>query len=192
MTGLFGGAFDPPHNGHVALVGAALARFDLERLVIVVTGEPPHKETDTDPWQRYRLAEAAFGGTSKAEVSAHEIEREGPSFTVDTVRWAASVWPDVIFLVGADEFADFLSWKDPKEVLRYARLGVATRPGYRRGRLEPVLAQLDAEGRVDFFEIPAVDVSSREIRARVARGEPIGDAVPEAVAREIEVAGLYR
>ncbi len=191
-VGLFGGAFDPPHNGHFALAERAIEHFDLERLVVLVTGEPPHKSTDTDPWERLTLAEAAFVDIPRVELNAHEIEREGPSYTVETVRWASGLWPDLIFLVGADEFADFLTWKDPNGVLGYVRLGVATRPGYPREPLGDVLAGLDEPDRVELFEIPAVDVSSREIRDRVRRGEPIDGLVPPRVSEQIELMGLYR
>ena len=191
-VGLLGGAFDPPHNGHLALADAAIEHFRLERLVVVPTGVPPHKHVEEDRWTRFDLAAAAFDEMPKVELNVHEIERDGPSYTVDTVRWAASLWEDVVFLVGADEFADFLSWKDPNGVLRFARLGVATRPGYPRERLDGVRARLDEPERVVFFPIPRLPISSTEIRERVRRGEPIDHVVPPAVAREIEVAGLYR
>ena len=191
-VGVFGGAFDPPHNGHVALAEAAIEHFRLERLIVVVTGVPPHKHVPTDADTRFHLAEAAFRGRDKVELSRHELEREGPSYTVDTVRWAARVWPDLVFLVGADEFADFLAWKDPDRVLEHARLGVATRPGYPRDRLDPILARLERPERVEFFAIPAVPGSSREIRARVERGVPVDELVPHAVRDEIERRALYR
>jgi nicotinate-nucleotide adenylyltransferase len=99
---------------------------------------------------------------------------------------------DPLFLVGADEFCDFLGWKDPNGVLELARLGVATRPGYPRERLERVLAELERPDRVAFFEIEPLDISSREIRARVGRGEPVDELVPPAVAAAIQRLGLYR
>ncbi|HXV56471.1 MAG TPA: nicotinate (nicotinamide) nucleotide adenylyltransferase [Gaiellaceae bacterium] len=190
-TGVFGGAFDPPHLGHVALVREALARFGLERLVVVVTGDPPHKRVETDAETRFGLAELAFGGLPGVELSRHELERPGPSYTVDTARWAEERWGDVVFLVGADEFAGFASWKAPDEILEHVRLGVATRPGYPRERLRPVLEELRRPDRVELFEIPAVDVSSTEIRTRAARGEPVAGLVPAEVARRIVELDLY-
>ena len=190
-TGLFGGAFDPPHNGHLALAQAAISHFDLDRLIVVVTGAPPHKAVETDPETRYSLAAAAFDGQPRVELSRYEMDRAGPSYTVETVRWAAGRWRDVVFLVGADEFTDFLAWRDPEGVLRSARLGVATRPGYDRGRLKSVLGRLEHPDRVEVFEIPAFPVSSTAIRARVARGDPIDALVPEAVSELIAALGLY-
>jgi nicotinate-nucleotide adenylyltransferase len=190
-VGLLGGAFDPPHNGHLALADAAIGHFDLERLVVLPTGSPPHKRTETDGWTRFRLAAAAFKGRPKIQLNAHELERAGASYTVDTVRWAETIWPDPIFLIGADEFADFLSWKEPHGVLEHARLGVATRPGYPRELLEPVLGALRRPERVEMFAIPEVPISSREIRERVSRGDAIDHLVPPAVAEAIAAARLY-
>ena len=191
-VGLLGGAFDPPHNGHLALADAANRHFDLERLVVVVTGVPPHKEVETDAETRYRLAEAAFGGDERIELSRHELDRPGPSYTVETARWAEETWGDVVFLVGADEFADFPRWRDPERVLEHVRLGVATRPGYRRDELDAVLARLERPERVTFFEIPRVPAASREIRARIAEGEDVSGVVPARAVELIEKLGLYR
>jgi nicotinate-nucleotide adenylyltransferase len=190
-TGLLGGAFDPPHNGHLALARAAFERFGLDRLVVVVTGHPPHKDVRTDAETRFQLAKEAFGGLPQVELSRYELDRSGPSYTVDTARWAEQEWGDVVFLVGADEFAEFLSWKDPDQMLEHVRLGVATRPGHPHERLDAVLAGLRRPERVELFEIPDVDVSSTEIRRRVSRGEPIEALVPRGVARLVVENGLY-
>jgi nicotinate-nucleotide adenylyltransferase len=90
-VGLFGGAFDPPHNGHLALADAAIDHFDLDRIVVLPTGSPPHKRSETDAWTRFRLAAAAFKSRSNVQLNAHELEREGPSYTVDTVRRAETI-----------------------------------------------------------------------------------------------------
>jgi nicotinate-nucleotide adenylyltransferase len=185
VTGLFGGAFDPPHNGHVALAEAALERFGLSRLIVLVVVEPAHKSVELPFEGRFKLARLAFGGLRRTEVVPETHAR-----TIDGLD--AEQFEDPIFLIGADEFAGFLSWKDPNGVLERARLGVATRPGYSWERIEPVLAKLEQPDRVEFFDIPAFDVPSTEIRERARRGERIDDVVPEAVAREIEMAGLYR
>ena len=185
MTGLFGGTFDPPHNGHVTLAETALDHFDLERLLVLVVVDPGHRSVELDFEQRFDLARLAFSGLPRVEVVPEEH-----AYTLDAVRGGR--FGDAIFLVGADEFATFLSWKDPNGVLENVRLGVATRPGHARESLEPVLAQLERPDRVEFFEIPAVPVSARDLRGRLARGEAIDGLVPEAVAREIEARDLYR
>jgi len=194
MTGIFGGAFDPPHNGHVALARAALDHFGLERLVIAVGGTPPLKDAvvATDAETRLRLAEAAFADVPRTDVSRIDVDRPQPSYSHDTVRWARERWGEIVFLIGADRFADFLCWKAPNEVLRYARLGVATRPGVSREQLDRVLSQLQRPDRVELFKIPAIDVSSRELRRCVAAGEPIDRLVPPAVAAVIAGDDLYR
>lgn len=192
MTGLLGGAFDPPHDGHVVLAREAIRRLGLERLVVVVTGTAPHKRVETDAEIRYRLAEAAFAGLARVDMSRHELDRPGPSYTLDTVRWAAERWGDVVFVVGADEFADFPTWRSPDAILGTARLAVATRPGYARDRLDAVLERLERPERVSFFDIPAVPVASTEVRALVARGEPIDGLVPPGVAALVAELGLYR
>lgn len=191
-VGVLGGTFNPPHLGHLALARAAIDRFGLDRLVVVVTGNPPHKRVDVDPETRYRLAELAFADLPQAELSRAEMEREGMAYTIETAEEAAREWGDVVFLVGADSFADFLQWRDPNGILEHVRLGVATRPGVSMRELEAVRSQLRRPDRIEFFEIERVPISSREIRGRAARGEPIDGLVPPAVAREIERLGLYR
>jgi nicotinate-nucleotide adenylyltransferase len=190
VTGLYGGVFDPPHNGHVALAEAALRQFDLQQLLVLVLVDPGHKRAELDFERRFELARLAF-----ADLSRTDVIPEGHARTVDALRAherREKRFADALFFVGADEFADFLSWKDPNGVLELARLAVATRRGYPRERLESVLVGLENPERVEFFDIPVVEASSRDIRARVRRGEPVDDVVPPAVAREIEVAGLYR
>jgi nicotinate-nucleotide adenylyltransferase len=182
VTGLLGGTFDPPHNGHVALGRTAKAQFGFDDFVVLVAARPGHKNVALDADTRLRLTHAAFPG-EQVELDEHER-------TVDTLR--AGRWSDPVFLIGADEFCDFLTWKDPEGVLELARLAVATRPGYPRERLDGVLAQLSRPERVLFFELEPLPISSREIRERVARGETIAGLVPERVAELIEELGLYR
>ena len=182
MTGLLGGAFDPPHMGHVALADAADRQLGLDRLVVVVVAEPGHKEVHASVQTRVALARAAFPG--------REIELDHHARTVDMLREGG--WDDPVFLIGADEFVDFPHWKEPEAVLELARLGVASRPGYPQEQLDDVLAGLAHPERVLFFEIEPQPVSSREIRERIARGEPIDGLVPPAVANEIAGRGLYR
>lgn len=182
MIALLGGTFDPPHNGHVALAHAVLDRFAPERLVILVAARPRHKDVELDADTRLRLARASFPGE---EVALDDYER-----TVDTLEHGP--WRDPLFVVGADEFCDFLTWKDPNGVLERARLAVATRPGYPRERLDSVLQRLAHPERVLLFDIEPMPVSSRDLRERVARGEPVDAFVPAEVAELISELGLYR
>ena len=191
-VGVFGGAFDPPHLGHVALVRAALDHFGFERLLAVPAGDPPHKEVTTPAGIRARLAELAFADTPEVEISPLELAPGGPRYTVDTLQRLRGSYDDLTLLVGADQFADFLRWREPDRVLELATLAVASRPGYDDEKLRPVLAALERPERVSFFSIPAHPVSSHEIRARVRDGLPIDDLVPTAVAGEIARLGLYR
>ena len=156
-----------------------------------MTGRAPHKLVETGAETRLKLAEAAFGDLPGVEVSRWEIDRVEPSYTVDTVRWANDRWGDAAFVVGADEFVDFLDWKDPNGVLEHARLLVASRPGFPEERLHRVLTELQQPERVELFEIRPLPISSREIRARTARGEPIDELVPRGVAELIEELDLY-
>jgi nicotinate-nucleotide adenylyltransferase len=182
LTGLFGGAFDPPHVGHVALVQGAERHFALERVVVLVAAAPGHKGVELSADTRLALAQAAFPG--------YEVELDRHSRTVDMLREGR--FADPLFLVGADEFCDFLTWKEPQTVLELARLAVATRPGFPRERLETVLAKLARPDRVEFFEIEPIPASSTEIRARLARGESVAGLMPEAVAHLISRMGIYR
>ncbi len=182
MTGILGGVFDPPHNGHVALAKAAVDRFGLDPLVVLVAAQPRHKQVLTEPWARLRLADAAF--------PEYEVELDHHPHTVDALE--GERFRDAIFIVGADEFRDFLTWKDPDGVLEKIRLAVATRPGIPAEQLRVVHERLSEPGRVTFFDIPPVQVNSAELRRRIAAGRPIDDSVPPDVARLIEELGLYR
>ena len=182
VTGILGGRFDPPHNGHVALARAAVEAFGLERLVVMVALHPGHKDAVLDGETRLELVRLAF--------PEYEVLGDGHPRTVDLLRDGS--WRHPLVLVAADEFCDFLEWKEPKEVLRLAQLGVATRPGYPRERLDAVLARLAQPERVLFFELEPLPVSSSGIRALIAAGEAIDGLVPPAVAAEIVRRGLYR
>lgn len=184
-VGVLGGAFDPPHVGHVTLARAAVEWFALDRLLVRVLADPGHKRVTTPVAIRLELAREAFAEIPEAEIAVDRHPR-----TVDSLL--ALALDDPIFLIGADELADFLSWKQPERVLELARLGVATRPGTPPDKLDAVLARLPRPERVELFAIEPLAVSSSEIRARVARGEPIVGLVPAAVEAGIARHGLYR
>ena len=182
VTVLYGGAFDPPHLGHVAVAAAARERFGVERLEVLVGERPAHRTVHAPAEDRLSLARAAFPGD--------EVRLDPYPRTVELLR--AESFQDPVFVVGADQFRGFLSWNEPTEVLERARLAVATRPGFPRPELDAVLRQLDHPERVIFFEVEPNPVASTDVRARVAAGEPLDDLVPPAVARLIRERGLYR
>lgn len=181
LTGLFGGAFDPPHLGHVEVVRAAKERFGLQQLTILVAVQPGHKETYLPAEARLELARAAFPDD--------DVRLDPYPRTIDLLRGES--FDDPLFIVGADEFCGFPSWKEPDEVLERVRLAVAMRPGYPRERLDTVLEGLDQPERVVFFDIEPNPAASREIRALAAAGAPLGGLVPDAVAERIQKSGLY-
>jgi nicotinate-nucleotide adenylyltransferase len=184
-VGVLGGAFDPPHRGHVTLAVGGMERFELARLLVCVVADPGHKDVDTPAALRFRLATLAFAAVPGCEVALDEHAR-----TVDSLE--ALALDDPVFLIGADEFASFLDWKDPDRVLELARLGVATRPGYPQERLDAVLNVLHRPDRVTLFEIEPQAVSSSQVRQLVGDGVSVDDLVPPGVADEIARLGLYR
>jgi nicotinate-nucleotide adenylyltransferase len=178
VTGILGGTFDPPHNGHVALARAALERLPIERLVVLVAATPGHREVFAGPQERLRMAEAAFQGLPA------EVVLDDNAFTADAV--SGGRFGDALFVVGGDEGAAFPTWKEPDEVLRWVRLAVGTRSGY-----PP--ADLSRYGeRVVSFSLDSPPISSSDVRERAARGEPLDGLVPAAVEAEIRETGLYR
>ena len=178
MRGVYGGVFDPPHLGHVALARAAREAFSLDRLHVRVVVDPGHKRARATADARLRLAAAAFEDVPGATVEPEPHER-----TVDALE--AEKGGESIFLVGADEWREFAGWKRPERVLELTRIGVATRPGY------DVTIPPDWAGRVVPFAIEPLPTASTDVRARVARGEPVEGLVPAAVARLIAELGLY-
>jgi nicotinate-nucleotide adenylyltransferase len=184
-TGIFGGVFDPPHDGHVALGREAIDHFRLDRLLIRVVADPGHKKVETAPQIRLALAELAFAAIDEADVSLDLCAR-----TVDSLE--ALGLDNPVFLIGADELAAFPAWTHPDRVLELARIGAATRPGSDPIELERVAVSLSRPDRIELFPITPLAVSSSEVRERVAAGLPIDGLVPAAVAAEIRRLGLYR
>ena len=180
-TGLYGGAFDPPHLGHVEVARAARAHFGLERLVVLVSEAPGHKGVEAPAGARLELARAAFPDD--------DVRLDPYPRTIDLLR--AEPFDEPLFLIGADQFCDFLTWKEPDEVLARVRLAVATRPGFPRERLEGVLERLAQPDRVLFFDVEPNPAASRDIRGLAAAGEPLDGLVPPAVAALIAGLGLY-
>jgi len=183
--GVLGGVFDPPHLGHVALARTAIERFGLARLLVLVVADPGHKLATTPAEARLLMTRLAF-----ADMPGVDIELDAHPRTVDSLE--ARKTEEAIFIVGADEFADFPHWKEPSRILELVRLGVAMRPGVPDGRLREARDRVPAPDRVTYFEMEPVPVSSSDVRERVAHGESIDDLVPARVVAAIDELLLYR
>jgi nicotinate-nucleotide adenylyltransferase len=190
--GLLGGTFNPPHIGHLICAQEARAQLGLDRVELVPVHSPPHKEVIDDPGPEVRLelCRAAVAGDEGLGVCDVEVRRPGPSFTVDTLRELDPENQELTFIVGGDMALSLPTWREPGEVLRMARLGVAERVWAVRADIEVRLAPLG--DRIDFFAMPRIDISSTEVRRRVAKGRPIRYLVPDAVAEAVAERGLYR
>jgi nicotinate-nucleotide adenylyltransferase len=194
--GILGGTFNPPHIGHLVCAQEARAQLELDRVVLMPVHTPPHKEALDDPGPEVRLAlcHAAAAGDEELEVSTLELERGGPSYTVDTLRalHGSREGDDLTFIVGGDMASSLPTWREPEVVLELARMAVAEREEHRRREIaERVGALRGAPERIVFFAMPRLDISSSDVRARIAGGRPIRWLVPGAVADEIERRGLY-
>jgi len=196
LTGVFGGTFDPPHLGHLTLAEKALAALDLDRVLWVVTAQPPHKpgEPITPVEHRVTMVEAAIRDNPCFELSRADIDRPAPHYAVDTLRWLSDRDPAArwAYLVGEDSLHDLPTWHTPDQLLEACTiLGVMRRPEVHVhwDELEAALPGLRA--KVRFFEAPLVPISASEIRRRVREGRPYREFVPEAVADIIEHLRLY-
>ena len=183
--GILGGAFDPPHVGHLALARAAIDHFELDRLLVLVVEDPGHKRTSTPSDVRLELARLAF-----EDVPGAQVELDRHARTVDSLE-ERRLPDDTVFLIGADELADLPGWKRPERVLELVRIGVGMRPGVPEDRLRDARARLPAPDRIEYFELQPSAVSSTVIRDRVANGVAIDGLVPPGVAEAIERLGLY-
>jgi nicotinate-nucleotide adenylyltransferase len=218
--GILGGTFNPPHLGHLAVARHARQELGLQRVLLVPAHTAPYKSSasgavggaggvsagDPGPQHRLRMCQLAVAGEEGLAVSAVEVERGGLSYTVDTLRSIHASHPNaqLTFIVGADTAGTLGSWREPAELLELAQLAVATRDGTARQRVLDALAAVErtgdggspeqhsAPGRVSFLEMPAIEVSSSQVRERVAQGEAIDRLVGPAVADYIAEQQLYR
>ncbi len=195
-VGVFGGTFDPIHFGHLAAVEECRVRLALDKVLVVPAAQPPHKlgRQVSSSADRLAMLELALRDNEALTISHIELEREGPSYTVDTLACLRENLPpasELFFLVGLDALRDLLSWHEPKRILQLARLAVVARPGYRL-ELGPILDSIpEARQRIIYLMGPALDISSTDIRARVAEGLPIRYQLPDAVVDYIVREGLY-
>jgi len=194
-VGVLGSAFNPPHLGHLALAQEALWQLGLAEVVLVPTGEAPHKRIHDDPGRELRLAmtRLAAADDTRFTVSTLEVERDGPSYTYETLELLAGEKgePDLVFVMGADAAVGFEGWRRPERVVELARLAVARRSGVSDADVASTMRGLGAEDRVTMLEMPQFGVSSSAVRDRAAAGRPLRYLVPETVARFIEEKGIY-
>jgi nicotinate-nucleotide adenylyltransferase len=194
--GVLGGAFNPPHTGHQVLAQEALVQLELDSVIFMPMGQAPHREIAADPGAevRFELAEAAVAGDDRFSASRLEVDREGPSYTVDTLRQLKEERPDdeLVWILGGDQAAALKRWREPDAVLELATIAATDRGAWRRAGIFVEAAHLRNSDRLKFFEMPPIGLSSSLVRRRVARGQPIRYLVPDGVVDLIESRGLYR
>jgi nicotinate-nucleotide adenylyltransferase len=187
--GIMGGTFDPVHHGHLVAASEVAVRFDLDEVVFVPTGDPYSKGGAVSPAEdRYLMTVIATASNPRFHVSRADIDRDGPTYTVDTLRDLHAVYgpqTELFFITGADAVAEILSWKDALEMLSLAHFVGVTRPGF-----ELKADHLPADA-VTLVEVPAMAISSSDCRARVASGKPVWYLVPDGVVQYIAKRALY-
>ncbi len=193
--GVLGGTFDPPHYGHLALAETACVQLQLDRVLFVPAGQPPHKpgRPITPAHHRLAMVEAAIAGNPAFALSRVDLERAGPHYTVEMLTFLGWEYPGVelYFLMGGDSLAEFLTWRDPAGVVRQARLAVMRRPG-----CEPDLAALERavpgiRERLVWLDVPCLDITASDLRRRVRQGLPLRYLVPPPVEAYIRARRLY-
>lgn len=200
--GVMGGTFDPIHNGHLVTAEEALFQFKLDEVVFIPSARPPHKTSvKTSPAEdRLRMVELAIEDNPYLSVSAMELESEGLSYTIETLRELHRIHgagTELFFITGADAILEILTWKDPHDVLSEARFIAATRPGYPLEKLREALPDVNSTGepameQVHAMEIPTLAISSTDVRRRAAECRPFRYLVPEKVWAYINEKGMYR
>lgn len=186
-----GGTFDPIHNGHLVCAEEARHQFELDEVLFVPAGNPWQKSDVSCAEDRLMLTILATGSNEHFSVSRLEIDRAGPSYTRDTLRLLGDFYGNrvkLFFITGADAVAEILSWKDPESVLEQAHFIAASRPNYELG---PKVLESFGD-RVSIMKIPALSISSTDIRRRVASGRPVRYLVPWEVAQYIYDRGMYQ
>lgn len=188
--GVMGGTFDPIHHGHLVAASEVVAQFHLDEVVFVPTGQPWQKtHRHVSPAEdRYLMTVIATAENPQFSVSRIDIDRGGPTYTVDTLRDLRALNPDtdLFFITGADALGQILTWRDSEELFSLAHFIGCTRPGH------PLTDHGLPEGGVSLVEVPALAISSTDCRARVAKGDPIWYMVPDGVVRYIDKRELYR
>jgi len=187
--------FNPPHAGHIELARAAVRELGLDRVLLMPTSIPPHKPAIWDPGAEHRaqMCRLASAGEPQIDVCTLELERPGPSYTVDTLRSIHANDPDaeLTLILGADMAVTLGSWREPGEIVALARIAVAQREGVPQERVMEALGALGAAGRADFLAMAPCDVSSSDARRMLTSGQPIASLVGPEVAAYIDEHELY-
>jgi nicotinate-nucleotide adenylyltransferase len=194
--GVLGSAFNPPHLGHLALAQEAAWQLGLPEVILVPTGQAPHKRIADDPGReaRMEMTRLAAADDDRFSVSALEAERDGPSYTYETLEALAQERGDreLVFVMGADAAVGLESWRNPERVVELASLAVARRAGVSDADVGAAMRSLGCEGRATMLEMPQFGVSSSAVRQRAKQGRPLRYLVPDAVADFIAERGVYR
>jgi len=194
-VGILGGAFNPPHLGHLVCAQEAFAQLGLERVVLMPVGQAPHRTLEGDPGANARLemAELAIAGDERLATSRMELDREGPSYTSETLRLLREHAPgdEPVLILGGDQAASLPSWHEPESVLALAEVAVVERVSWSRQAVAERLAGLPGGDRLKFVDMPLLEISSSDVRRRVAEGRPVRYLVPDAVGGYIDAHGLY-
>lgn len=191
--GIMGGTFDPIHNGHLVAASEVAYRFKLDTVIFVPTGQPWQKADRhvTEAEHRYLMTVVATASNPQFTVSRVDIDREGPTYTVDTLRDIRQFYPDaeLYFITGADALASIMTWRDWEEMLATAHFVGVTRPGY---ELSKDMLPESSRGGIDLVDIPAMAISSTDCRRRATQGQPVWYLVPDGVVQYIAKNRLYR
>jgi nicotinate-nucleotide adenylyltransferase len=194
-VGILGGAFNPPHIGHLVCAQEALAQLELDTVMFIPVSVAPHREIDADPGAEARLemVELAVADDERFTASRVELDREGPSFTSDTLEQLRADAPDeeLFLILGGDQAASLATWHEPDKVLERATLAVFERASWGLNAINIKIGRLPGAERVRYLEMPGIHVSSSAIRRRVREGAPIRYLVPEKVADYISSHDLY-
>jgi len=193
--GIYGGVFNPPHHGHLVAAQEAYTQLGLDVVVWIPVGDAPHRVVENDPGAeaRFEMVELAIAGDERFRVSRIELEREGPSYTVDTLKELREREPDdeLFLILGVDQALALPTWREPEQVLDLATIGVFERGSSTRNAIGITIGRMAGAERVQFLEMPRIDISSTMVRRRAAAGKPIRYLVPDKVANFIGAQSLY-
>lgn len=196
-VGIFGGLFNPPHLGHLICAQEASWQLGLDTVLFMPAGMPPHRDVQADvpAEHRLRMCREAVGENPRFAVCDHEVRKAGPAFTVETLEELGRdgrLGERPVIILGGDQAFRFPTWRSPRRVLEMATLACAERGRHSRLSIADAIGAITSDADLEFFDMPAIGISSTAIRRRVAAGHPIEYLVPAGVASFIARHGLYR